>query len=145
MSRRVNHRSFLKATAGAAALGAAFRPVRSGAQDKRTLVVAWDTDIDTLDPAHFKDIGGYVTVANCYDTLISWKVRPIKDKPSFFRALSRESDGMLGESWSTERDGATLVFKIRKGAKFPSGRPNHRARRQVLLRPWSWPRCAPSP
>src|SRR5215510_3751268 len=30
---------------------------------------------------------------------------------------------MIAESWSTERDGATLVFKIRKGAKFPSGRP----------------------
>jgi ABC-type transport system substrate-binding protein len=80
MSTRVNRRTFLKGTAAAAALGAAgVRPLRSAAQDKRTLVVAWDTDIDTLDPAHFKAIGGYVTVANCYDTLIGWKVRPIKD------------------------------------------------------------------
>ncbi len=124
MSRRMNRRSFLKGTVGVAAIGAAgFRPRRSQAQDKRTLVVAWDTDIDTLDPAHFKAIGGYVTVANCYDTLIGWKVRPIKDKPGFFRSQPAEWDAMIAESWSTERDGATLVFKIRKGATFPSGRP----------------------
>jgi peptide/nickel transport system substrate-binding protein len=75
------------------------------------------------DPAHFRPIGGYVTVANCYDTLIGWKVRPIKDKPGLFRSQPAEWEPMIAESWSTERDGATLVFKIRKGAKFPSGRP----------------------
>ncbi len=52
MSPRMDRRSFLKGTVGVAAIGAAgFRPRRSQAQDKRTLVVAWDTDIDTLDPA----------------------------------------------------------------------------------------------
>ena len=53
----MDRRSFLRISAGAAALGSAgFRPVRGAAQDKRTLVVAWDTDIDTLDPAQFKAI-----------------------------------------------------------------------------------------
>src|SRR3989475_4476370 len=113
MSRRMDRRSFLKVTAGAAALGgAAFPPRRSEAQDKRTLVVAWDTDIDTLDPAHFKAIGGYVTVANCYDTLIGWKVRPLQDKPWFFRSQPAEWEPMIAESSSTEPYRGTLGFHI---------------------------------
>ncbi|HEV8615544.1 MAG TPA: ABC transporter substrate-binding protein [Methylomirabilota bacterium] len=120
----MNRRSFLKTTAAAAAASSVgFRPARSTAQDKRTLVVAWDTDIDTLDPAQFKAIGGYVTIANCYDTPIAWKVRPIEGKPGFFLSKPAEWDGAIAESWSTERDGATIVLKVRKGVKFPSGRP----------------------
>src|SRR5438034_2860295 len=93
MSPRIDRRSFLKGTVGVAAIGVAgFRPRRSEAQDKRTLVVAWDTDIDTLDPAHFKAIGGYVTVANCYDTLIGWKVRPIKRSEEHTSELQSHSD-----------------------------------------------------
>jgi peptide/nickel transport system substrate-binding protein len=120
----INRRSFLKTTAAAAAASSVgFRPARSAAQDKRTLVVAWDTDIDTLDPAQFKAIGGYVTIANCYDTPIAWKVRPIDGKPGFFLSKPAEWEGAVAESWSTERDGATIVLKVRKGVKFPSGRP----------------------
>jgi peptide/nickel transport system substrate-binding protein len=122
--RTMDRRSFLKVTAGAATLGGAgFRATRSEAQDKRTLVVAWDTDIDTLDPAQFKAIGGYVTIANCYDTPIAWKVRPIDGKPGFFLSRPAEWDGAIAESWATERDGATIVLKVRKGVTFPSGRP----------------------
>ena len=120
----INRRSFLKtAAAAAAASSVGFRPARSVAQDKRTLVVAWDTDIDTLDPAQFKAIGGYVTIANCYDTPIAWKVRPIDGKPGFFLSKPAEWEGAVAERWSTERDGATIVLKVRKGVKFPSGRP----------------------
>jgi peptide/nickel transport system substrate-binding protein len=120
----INRRSFLKTTAAAAAASSVgFRPARSVAQDKRTLVVAWDTDIDTLDPAQFKAIGGYVTIANCYDTPIAWKVRPIDGKPGFFLSKPAEWEGAVAERWSTERDGATIVLKVRKGVKFPSGRP----------------------
>ncbi len=120
----INRRSFLKTTAAAAAASSVgFRPARSVAQDKRTLVVAWDTDIDTLDPAQFKAIGGYVTIANCYDTPIAWKVRPIDGKPGFFLSKPAEWEGAVAERWSTERDGATIVLRVRKGVKFPSGRP----------------------
>jgi peptide/nickel transport system substrate-binding protein len=120
----MDRRSFLRVSAGAAALGGvAYRPVRSQAQDKRTLVVAWDTDIDTLDPAQFKAIGGYVTIANCYDTPIAWKVQPIQNRPGFFLSQPAQWDPAIAESWSTERDGATIVLKVRRGVKFPSGRP----------------------
>ncbi len=124
MNTRMNRRSFLKVTAGAAALGGAtVGPGRLHAQDKRTLVVAWDTDIDTLDPAQFKAVGGYVTIANCYDTPIAWKVQPIADKPGFYLSRPAQWDGAAAESWAMERDGATIVLKVRKGMKFPNGRP----------------------
>jgi len=122
--KTMDRRSFLKVTAGATALGGVgFRPGRSEAQDKRTLVVAWDTDIDTLDPAQFKAMGGYVTIANCYDTPVGWKVQPIQGKPGFFLSKPAQWEPAIAESWSTEKDGATIVLKVRKGAKFPSGRP----------------------
>jgi peptide/nickel transport system substrate-binding protein len=124
MSARMNRRSFLKVTATGAALGgAAVRPPRSQAQDARTLVVAWDTDIDTLDPAQFKAIGGYVTLANCYDTPIAWKVQPVPGKPGFALSRPAQWEGAVAESWAMEREGATIVLKVRKGVKFPSGRP----------------------
>src|SRR3989442_12233572 len=89
MSRRMDRRSFLKVTAGAAALGgAAFPPRRSEGQDKRTLVVARDTDIDTLDPAHFKAIGGSGTFAHCYHIPLGRKELASKVKPGVFRPRS---------------------------------------------------------
>ena len=55
MKNYSDRRDFLKLTAaGAATLTLGGLPVSAGAEEKRTLTVAWDTDIDTLDPASFK-------------------------------------------------------------------------------------------
>ena len=121
MAKQVSRRQFLVAAgAGTAALA---RWRHAEAQDKRTLVVAWDSDIDTLDPASFKTQGGYVTVCNTTDAPLSWKVRPIEGQPALSRSFPAEWDGQLAESWSLEDGGATIVLKVRKGVKFPSGRP----------------------
>jgi len=120
----MDRRSFLKVGAAAAAVGpAVLRPRPTHAQDPKTLVVAWDSDIDTLDPSAFKTNGGYVTIANICDGPIGWKVRPIEGKPGVFRSRPGEFDGMLAESWKEEDDRATLVFRVRRGVNFPSGRP----------------------
>jgi peptide/nickel transport system substrate-binding protein len=121
MGRHIGRREFL-AAAGMGAL-AVTRWRHAEAQDKRTLVVAWDSDIDTLGPASFKTQGGYVTVANTTDPLLMWKVRPLEGKPGLARSFPGEWDGHLAESWSLEEGGATMVFRVRKGVKFPSGRP----------------------
>jgi peptide/nickel transport system substrate-binding protein len=121
MAAGISRRDFLVSTAvGAAGLGAGRR---AAAQDRKTLVVAWDSDIDNLDPAVFKSQGGYVTVANTTDAPIMWKVRSMEGKPGLFRSVPAEWDGHLAESWTMEDNGATMVFKIRQGVKFPSGRP----------------------
>jgi peptide/nickel transport system substrate-binding protein len=121
MRTKLSRREFLVATGGAAVTLAAAR--RGEAQSPRTLTVAWDSDIDTLDPAAFKTQGGYVTVANCSDAPLSWKVRPIEGTPGLSRSRPGEWDGHIAESWAMEDGGATIVMKIRKGVKFPSGRP----------------------
>ncbi len=126
MSRYRNRREFLQfAAGGAAALGLARTSLVGGAQaqDLRTLTVAWDTDIDTLDPAAFKSIGAYTVLANLYDNPLMWKVRPVPNAPGLFRSTPGEFDSSIAESWAFEKDGATLVLKIRRGIKFPSGRP----------------------
>lgn len=116
----LSRRQFLAAAGTTAAVLAVRRP--AGAQDPKTLVVAWDSDIDTLDPASFKTNGGYVTIANTCDIPIMWKVRPIDGKPGLFRSRPGEFDAHLAESFGLEDGGATMVFKVRRGVKFPSGR-----------------------
>jgi peptide/nickel transport system substrate-binding protein len=108
MGAWVSRRDFLVTTGVGVAGLAAGR--RAAAQDKKTLVVAWDSDIDSLDPAVFKSQGAYVTVANTTGAPIMWKVRPIEGQPGLFRSVPGEWDGHLAESWAMEDNGATMVF-----------------------------------
>jgi peptide/nickel transport system substrate-binding protein len=127
MTKGMDRREFLARASGtAAATSLASLSVGAGpaaAQDKKTLTVAWDTDIDSLDPASFKSIGGYTIQANIYDSPLMWKVEPVEGKPGLFLSRPGEFDGGIAESWSLEEGGAILVLNIRKGAKFSDGRP----------------------
>jgi peptide/nickel transport system substrate-binding protein len=124
MGIKTDRRAFLKLSsgAGAAALGG-FGALPARAQAGKTLTVAWDSDIDSLDPHVFKSIGGYAVQCSIYDQVISWKVRPVEGTPGLSRSQPNEFDGGIAESWAFEKDGATIVLKIRQGMKFPSGRP----------------------
>ena len=93
------------------------------AQDVPTLTVAWATDIDTLDPAQFKSDGAYIIQCNIYDTALQWATNPVPDHPGLSIAVPGKFLGGAAESWAYENDGKSLVLKIRKGLKFPSGRP----------------------
>jgi peptide/nickel transport system substrate-binding protein len=52
-----------------------------------------------------------------------WKVRPVPGTVGLYRSQPGEFDGSIAGSWSFEKDGATLVLNVRRGLKFPSGRP----------------------
>ena len=123
MTKTSNRRDFVKLSASTLTLSAIGLGARQAvAQEKRTLTVAWDTDIDTLDPASFKSIGAYTIQANIYDSPLMWKVQPVAGKPGLLQSRPAEFEGGIAESWALEKDGATLVLKIRRGVKLPSGR-----------------------
>jgi peptide/nickel transport system substrate-binding protein len=122
-----NRRGFVQQVAaiGAAASVPVFalhtRPAL--AQGVRTLTVGWDSDVDSLDPTVFKSIGGYAVQCNIYDGPLTWKVSPTPGLPDLPSSRPGEFEGNVAESWAFERNGATLVLKIRRGMTFPSGRP----------------------
>src|SRR6516162_4772001 len=133
MNGHSDRRDFLKLTAAGAATLAISGPPPVAAQEKRTLTVAWDTDIDTLDPASFKSIGGYTIQANIYDSPLMWKVEPVTGKPGLAQSRPGEFEGGIAESYKLEKDDATLVLNIRKNVVFPSGRPVNAAAVKYLF------------
>ncbi|MGZ3341109.1 MAG: ABC transporter substrate-binding protein, partial [Reyranella sp.] len=124
MGIKADRRTFLKLSsgAGAAALGG-LSAGQARAESSQTLTLAWDTDIDSLDPHVFKSVGGYAVQCNIYDPIVSWKVRPVEGTVGLSRSFPNEFEGSIAQSWTFERDGATVVLKIRPGMTFPSGRP----------------------
>src|SRR3954454_2278662 len=120
MISKLHRRDFLTRTAAGAANVAL---VSTGAtiaraDDTKTLVVAWDTDIDSLDPAVYRSIAAFAITANIYDSPIVWKVQPVDGTPGVFRARPGEYEASVAESWSFENEEKTLVLNIRKGLKF---------------------------
>src|SRR5512135_3097951 len=99
MGSKTDRRTFLKLSSGAAALGA-FGVMPAHAQASSTLTVAWDSDIDSLDPHVFKSVGGYVVQCNIYDPVVGWKVRPIEGAKGVSRSFPNEFEGSLAESWT---------------------------------------------
>ena len=121
---KTDRRTFLKLSSGvgAAALGG-LGALPARAQAGKTLTIAWDSDIDSLDPHVFKSVGGYAVQCNLYDSVVAWKVRPIDGKPGLSRSYPNEFEGGVAEAWTFEDDGKTVVLKVRPNMKFPSGRP----------------------
>ena len=108
---------------GGAALARSLLPRAAKAQDVSTLTVGWASDIDTLDPAQFKSDGAYIVQSNIYDTPLAWATEPVLGQPGIFLSKPGKFLGRVGENWAYENDGKTLAVKIRRGLKFPSGKP----------------------
>jgi peptide/nickel transport system substrate-binding protein len=81
------------------------------ATPKTALVMAWNIDaISTFDPAQVGEVVTNELLQNTCDSLAD-----------FDPADERQVIPMLAESWTVSPDRKTITFKIRKGAKFPSG------------------------
>ena len=135
MKNYSDRRDFLKLTAaGAATLTLGGLPIPAGAEEKRTLTVAWDTDIDTLDPASFKSIGGYTIQANIYDSPLMWKVEPVAGKPGLSQSKPGEMEGGIAKSFAFEKDGATHRAEHPQGREIPQRQAGQRDCREVSVR-----------
>lgn len=121
----LKRRDLLKLAGGLGSLaltsGASFAADQT--DGKRTLTIAWDSDIDTLDPSAYKSTAAYVVQANVYDSPLMWAVSPVKGTDGLYRSRPHDYDPSAAQSWSMEDDGATLVLKVRSGMTFPSGKP----------------------
>src|SRR5258708_23308850 len=83
----------------------------NAATPKTALVMAWNIDgISTFDPAQVGEVVTGEILQNTCDSLAD-----------FDPADERKVIPLFAESWTVSPDRKTITFKVRKGAKFPSG------------------------
>jgi peptide/nickel transport system substrate-binding protein len=81
------------------------------ATPKTALVMAWNIDaISTFDPAQVGEVVTNELLQNTCDSLVD-----------FDPADERKMIPLFAESWTVSADRKTIAFKLRSGAKFPSG------------------------
>jgi len=99
-----------------ALLGALLRPAAiSRAMPLRAggaLVVGYEADATSLDPAQPTDINSMHVLVNMYDTLLQWS-------PSVVGQLAPD----LATSWSSSSNGLVYTLQLRHGVQFQDGTP----------------------
>jgi peptide/nickel transport system substrate-binding protein len=95
--------------------------VPAGAQNaKPTIVIAYDGDIDHIEPMEFRSVAAYDATANLYEPLITQKL-VANDKGELIGQNEFEPD--IAESWDVSDDGTVFTFHLRQDAKFADGTP----------------------
>ena len=115
MSARLKARVLKARVLGGLSLGALMfsMPPASAATPADTLVMAKNIDdMISLDPAECYELTGVEIDANIYDRLIRIDGKDVT-----------KLVGGVAESWTVSPDGKTMVFKLRPGLTFTSGKP----------------------
>jgi peptide/nickel transport system substrate-binding protein len=95
--------------------------VPAGAQTaKPTIVIAYDGDIDHIEPMEFRSVAAYDATANLYEPLITQKL-VANDKGELIGQNEFVPD--VAESWDVSADGTVFTFHLRPDAKFADGTP----------------------
>lgn len=108
-------KGLLKAGVAAVALGLAFVAAPAMAQDSAVhdggdIVVTFNNDVATLDPAIGYDWQNWSMIKSLFDGLMDYKPGTTELVPA------------LAESYEISEDGKTYTFKLRDGVKFHNGR-----------------------
>lgn len=85
------------------------------AQAPRTagrLVVGYEADVTSLDPAQPTDINSMHVLVNMYDTLFTWSTTKVG-----------QIAGDLATSWSVSKGGTVYTLQLRHGVQFQDGAP----------------------
>jgi peptide/nickel transport system substrate-binding protein len=88
--------------------------------EKPVIVVAYDSDIDHIEPMQFRSLGGYDATANLYEPLIKQVLEDIGNGE--FKGLT-QFEGAVAESFDVSADGTVFTFHLRPDAKYFDGTP----------------------
>ena len=94
----------------------------ASAQDgeRARIVIAYDSDIDHIDPQHFRSLGAYDATANLYEPLITQELVP-GDSDTFIG--QRVFEGAGADRYEVSEDGTVFTFYLRQDAMFADGTP----------------------
>ena len=101
----------LALTAGLALLPVATEQTAGQAADKVTFTVAFNSDVDSLNPFLGVEATSYELWAITYDYLVNYSMKDMSPEPG------------LAKSWDTSADGKTWTFHVRDGVKWSDGKP----------------------
>lgn len=110
------------ATEGPAPAPATEAPVPEpvGCGEEGTIVIAYDGDIDHVEPMQFRSIAAYDATANLYEPLIQ---QELVDQGDNVFIGSETFVGAGAESYEVSADGTVYTFHLRQDAKFADGTP----------------------
>lgn len=90
------------------------------APEKPVIIVAYDSDIDHIEPMQFRTIGAYDATANLYEPLLTQVLVP-NEKGELIG--QRQFEGAGAERYEVSEDGTVFTFYLRQDAKFADGTP----------------------
>jgi peptide/nickel transport system substrate-binding protein len=88
--------------------------------EEGTIVIAYDGDIDHVEPMQFRSIAAYDATANLYEPLIQ---QELIDQGDNVWIGSEAFIGAGAESYEVSEDGTVYTFHLRQDAKFADGTP----------------------
>lgn len=92
----------------------------SAQQEKPVIRIAYDGDIDHIEPMQFRSISAYEATANLYDPLLTQVTR--ENRQGEIVGLD-DVEGNLAESYEVSDDGTVFTFHLREDAEFQDGTP----------------------
>lgn len=92
----------------------------AGCGPEGTIVIAYDGDIDHIEPMQFRSIAAYDATANLYEPLLQQELVD-QGNDVFIGSDTYIGDG--AEAFEVSDDGMTYTFHVRKDAMFADGTP----------------------